>query len=53
MKELGTSADEIKSLGGWRSDRMLERYGRATVTRRAIASGRRNSLVDRLSAGRG
>jgi site-specific recombinase XerD len=48
-KEAGLGHDELKALGGWSSDRMLERYGRASLKRRAVASGRRASVVDRLA----
>lgn len=49
MKEAGVQHDELKALGGWSSDVMLQRYGRASVARRAVASGRRLSTVDRLA----
>lgn len=49
MKEAGAQHDELKALGGWSTDVMLQRYGRATLKRRAVASGRRLSVVDRLA----
>jgi site-specific recombinase XerD len=49
MKEANMQPDELKLLAGWSTDAMLQRYGRATVTRRAIASGRKASVVDRLA----
>ena len=49
MKEAGVQHDELKALGGWSSDVMLARYGRASVARRAVASGRRLSTLDRLA----
>jgi site-specific recombinase XerD len=48
MKEAGAQPDEIKALAGWRSDRMLAKYGRATLERRAVSTGRRHSTMDRL-----
>jgi len=41
MKAAGMQPDEFKALGGWSTDLMPERYGRATVVQRALASGRR------------
>ena len=49
LKEANVQPDEIKALAGWRSNAMLDRYGRASVTRRAIASGRKHSTMDRLT----
>ena len=48
MKEAGVQHDELKALGGWSTDVMLQRYGRASLKRRAVATGRRLSVVDRL-----
>jgi len=48
MKEAGVQPDELKALAGWSSDAMLQKYGRATLDRRAIATGRRHSTMDRL-----
>ena len=44
----GIQPDEFKALGGWSTNEMPERYGRATVVARAMATGRRISLVERL-----
>ena len=49
MKEAGVQHDELKALGGWSGDVMLARYGRASVARRAVASGRKLSTLDRLA----
>jgi site-specific recombinase XerD len=47
--EASMQPDEIKKLAGWSSNAMLEHYGRGTVERRAIQSGRKHSMVDRIS----
>ena len=53
MKEAGVQHDELKALGGWSTDLMLQRYGRATVKRRgcgyrtqAIRGGQASPQID-------
>ena len=49
MKEAGMQPDEMKALAGWATDAMLQKYGRATLDRRAVVTGRRHSTMDRLA----
>lgn len=51
MKEANVQPDELKALAGWRTDAMLQKYGRASLNRRAIATGRRHSTVAAMTAG--
>jgi len=50
MKKANIQHDELKAAGGWASDAMVERYGRATVRARAVETMKRLSPVD--AAGR-
>lgn len=49
MKTAGVQSDELMALAGWSTEAMLRKYGRATVKKRAMASGRKHSTMDRIS----
>ena len=50
LKTAGVQSDELMLLAGWTSDVMVRKYGRATVKKRALQTGRRLSTMDRLTA---
>jgi site-specific recombinase XerD len=49
MKSAGVQSDELMALAGWSTEAMLRKYGRATVKRRALLTGRKHSTMDRLA----
>lgn len=46
MKRSGLDRGDLKHQGGWRTDSMVDRYGAAAATDRALRAHRRNSFGD-------
>jgi site-specific recombinase XerD len=51
MKQANIQLDEFKAAGGWASNVMPERYGRATIKARAVQTMKRLSPVDAAARG--
>ncbi|TQM81735.1 site-specific recombinase XerD [Saccharothrix saharensis] len=47
FRKLGGNDSDLKRLGGWKSDAMLERYGRSAADERAHEAHRRLAIGDR------
>ncbi|MEU5690886.1 site-specific integrase [Actinosynnema sp. NPDC020468] len=47
FRKLGGNDSDLKRLGGWKSDAMLERYGRSAADERAREAHRRLAIGDR------
>lgn len=48
MKRSGLDRGDLKNQGGWRSDKMVERYGAFAATERALKAHRRRSWGDEI-----
>lgn len=48
MKRAGLDRGDLKNQGGWRSDKMVDRYGARAATERAMTAARRLSFGDRI-----
>lgn len=48
MRQSGLDRGDLKRMGGWKSDQMVDRYGASVADERARDAHRRRSFGDRL-----